>query len=107
MELSEDEGEVVLRDEQSFGIEFYLLVLSEDEGQFVIRIGYIEKLNLLVFSEDEGEFVLRYNLQKEEGFLYKRMKVIEDEFEGNDDELDRIVIKIDNVVELVFDENIV
>lgn len=44
---------------------------------------------------------------KEEGFVYKRMKVFEDEFEGNDDELDRIVIKINDEVELVFDENIV
>lgn len=35
------------------------------------------------------------------------MKVFEDEFEGNDDELDRIVIKINDEVELVFDENIV
>lgn len=35
------------------------------------------------------------------------MNVIEYEFEGNDGELDRIVIKIDDVVELVFDENVV
>lgn len=103
MESSEDEGEVVSRDEQSFGTESHPLVLSEDEGQPVTRTGHIEKSNSSVFSEDEGEPVSRYNPQKEEGLPHKRMKVTEDESEGNDDESDRTVIKMDNVV----DENIV
>lgn len=107
MESSEDEGEVVSRDEQSFGTESHPLVLSEDEGQPVTRTGHIEKSNSSVFSEDEGEPVSRYNPQKEEGLPHKRMKVTEDESEGNDDESDRTVIKMDNVVESVLDENIV
>uniref|UniRef100_K1RXZ8 Nucleolus and neural progenitor protein-like N-terminal domain-containing protein n=1 Tax=Magallana gigas TaxID=29159 RepID=K1RXZ8_MAGGI len=107
VESSEDEGEVVSRDEQRFGSESCPQVLSEDEGQPVTRTGHIEKSGSPGSSEDEGEPVSRYNPLKEEGLAHKRMKVPEDESEGNDDESDRTVIKIDDEVESVFDENIV
>lgn len=99
VESSEDEGEVVSRDEQSFG--------SEDEGLPVTRTGHIEKSCSPGSSEDEGEPLSRYNPQQEEGLPDKRMKVTEDESERNYSESDRTVIKMDNVVESVLDENII
>lgn len=99
MESSEDEGEVVSRDEQSFG--------SDDEGLPVTRTGHIEKSCSPGSSEDEGEPLSRYNPQQEEGLPDKRMKVTGDESERNDSESDRTVIKMDNVVESVLDENII
>lgn len=107
MESSEDEGELVSRNEQSFGSESSPQVLSEDEGQPVTRTGHIEKSCSPGSSEDEGEPVSRYNPQQEEGLPNKRMKVTENESERNDSESDRTVIKMDNVVESVLDENII
>lgn len=70
VESSEDEGEVVSRDEQRFGSESCPQVLSEDEGQPVTRTGHIEKSGSPGSSEDEGEPVSRYNPQKEEGLAH-------------------------------------
>lgn len=106
MESSEDEGEVISRNQQSFRSESCPQGLSEDEGQPVKRTGRVEISRSPGSSEDEGEPVSRYSLQQGDR-PDKRMKVTEDEMGRMDGDSERTAIKMDNVVESVVDENIV